>query len=975
MAYKAHRNDDMENVDVKDEKKAKEIEQAQKTTKIAEQLGDPTVKTAAKISEGLGKLTNGKSYEIGNKLNKLNPTARMGQKLINKADETGLLDTASKAADIKGAIDGNSSPDGTKAVPELPGKDTGLSKKSISDSKIESEDEEEEENRVLPKVKAGPILGIVGGFFALIIPLVVVFAIVFSTGDLIKDFFSGIGENIVAFFDNIKDEKNRKNELKFYEELQKVQEELNRREGVCIDVNLITAALTVNVDHTERIHENDGGIDQTSYDSKVEKTEFGDGETDIYVGENDTEYTKKMRKQVALLGAMQIKHNKYIPSKAVPCADVEVVRLIDTEELAAEADISFFDWLMYGDSKKNVISETIRDVANNDEERGLSGLFNTLGKIYVPFWQKAWNKEKNYAYYIYQPANPEGVASDKENLRRNEYVTYQEEYRSTDGKNPKNFDDWYYDYEYEQYKENLDEGEKTLDFDIWKKNYDKSSENGKYRICDRRWINERLQYKNENYSAELDIGDLSTMKDTVFYWNLVDQFIPEYYSEYLPPEGDPSREEKIERIADDIYLLYESMGPNHDCNMKCSSVKIDSSGLCPSGIEVNGELLDLETYVAGVISAENNWHQGDNIEAMKAQAIAARTYAINRTNYCQSPIGNSSATQNYSANANQYAIRAAQETAGMIVTNGNNVVSTEYDASAVKEITNEGYVLNQKDQLIPFGAESSIGMADRHKKVCNKYGGSGNSCHGRGMSQIGARYLQTQGNDYISILRYYYGENISITATSSDSEGGNGGFNGILTMCTNRSGSSPDGDFTGGSCLSSNIAEYANGSVNPDYKFWVHHDKGGYGRFEQPQCTWYAFGRSVQALVNNAGMDAESAYNLLKEGIVYRTSHGKDWYSNAHDKGMFETSNNLYDIRPGSVVSMSGSGVLGLAYGHVAFVEDVAYDESGRPVSYTTTERSGNSCVSNNVKILSNNAVQIGSARYNTYGVIFILGG
>ena len=90
---------------------------------------------------------------------------------------------------------------------------------------------------------------------------------------------------------------------------------------------------------------------------------------------------------------------------------------------------------------------------------------------------------------------------------------------------------------------------------------------------------------------------------------------------------------------------------------------------------------------------------------------------------------------------------------------------------------------------------------------------------------------------------------------------------------------------------------------------------------------------------------------------------------------MFETSNNLYDIRPGSVVSMSGSGAAGIAYGHVAFVEDVAYDESGRPVSYTTTERSGNNCVSNTVKILSNNAVQIGSARYNTYGVIFILGG
>lgn len=69
-------------------------------------------------------------------------------------------------------------------------------------------------------------------------------------------------------------------------------------------------------------------------------------------------------------------------------------------------------------------------------------------------------------------------------------------------------------------------------------------------------------------TKEISIGSLSNMEDSVFYWNLVNSFIPDYYDEYLPSDdGTDKRLTAIKKIAEDIYLLYQDMGPSQSCSM------------------------------------------------------------------------------------------------------------------------------------------------------------------------------------------------------------------------------------------------------------------------------------------------------------------------------------------------------------------------------------------------------------------------
>ena len=62
-------------------------------------------------------------------------------------------------------------------------------------------------------------------------------------------------------------------------------------------------------------------------------------------------------------------------------------------------------------------------------------------------------------------------------------------------------------------------------------------------------------------------------------------------------------------------------------------------------IATTGEKIDFETYVMGVIAAE--MPASFNEEALKAQAVAARTYAIHKTNNLVQPIDTTTAHQVY----------------------------------------------------------------------------------------------------------------------------------------------------------------------------------------------------------------------------------------------------------------------------------------------------------------------------------------
>lgn len=155
--------------------------------------------------------------------------------------------------------------------------------------------------------------------------------------------------------------------------------------------------------------------------------------------------------------------------------------------------------------------------------------------------------------------------------------------------------------------------------------------------------------------------------------------------------------------------------------------------------------LPLEEYILGVVPSEmpSKW----SYEALKAQAIAARSYAIaNRgkrashgydlkdTPEDQAYGGASSET--YSTN------RAVIETKGIVVTYNKKVIPAYYSASAGGHTVNSGQIWN-KD--LPY--LRSVPSFDE---------GVSKNGHGIGMSQHGANNLAKQGYNAYQILTYFY---------------------------------------------------------------------------------------------------------------------------------------------------------------------------------------------------------------------------
>lgn len=155
--------------------------------------------------------------------------------------------------------------------------------------------------------------------------------------------------------------------------------------------------------------------------------------------------------------------------------------------------------------------------------------------------------------------------------------------------------------------------------------------------------------------------------------------------------------------------------------------------------------INLELYLLGVVPAEMppKWH----LEAHKAQAIAARSYAIanrgkrsakgydlNDTPADQAYGGASSETKK----TNQSVI----DTQGQVLLKDNKVISAYYTASAGGKTLNSGRVWNKN---LPY--LHSVPSFDNNVPK---------SGHGVGMSQHGANNLANYGYSAYQILDYFY---------------------------------------------------------------------------------------------------------------------------------------------------------------------------------------------------------------------------
>ena len=128
---------------------------------------------------------------------------------------------------------------------------------------------------------------------------------------------------------------------------------------------------------------------------------------------------------------------------------------------------------------------------------------------------------------------------------------------------------------------------------------------------------------------------------------LLEEYIPEYLSDYFV-EGEREEESK-ERILNDIHMQANSFhfwfeededycitSTGTDCSytingQTVSNIKVELIN-CNATSKSNSEVLltlDFEDYIKGVVYAETD---GYPIEAQKAQAVAARSFALTRQN-------------------------------------------------------------------------------------------------------------------------------------------------------------------------------------------------------------------------------------------------------------------------------------------------------------------------------------------------------
>lgn len=164
--------------------------------------------------------------------------------------------------------------------------------------------------------------------------------------------------------------------------------------------------------------------------------------------------------------------------------------------------------------------------------------------------------------------------------------------------------------------------------------------------------------------------------------------------------------------------------------------------------------IDLEDYLCGVVPAEV-YESRTPLEALKAQAIAARTYALRK--YLDGiTMDDTSTYQAYKAalaDASPRCVQAVRETAGQVLMYGGKVIQAYYSSS-------NGGTTKRTDQVwsasLPYYQScadpwdaAAVAQAAAQGKVIKP-------SHGVGLSQVGAEYAAKQGVRCEEILSFYY---------------------------------------------------------------------------------------------------------------------------------------------------------------------------------------------------------------------------
>lgn len=321
-------------------------------------------------------------------------------------------------------------------------------------------------------------------------------------------------------------------------------------------------------------------------------------------------------------------------------------------------------------------------------------------------------------------------------------------------------------------------------------------------------------------------------------------------------------------------IMQQPIVESYGTYIECSGISVtDSQG------NIIGTYA-LEEYVAGVVTGE--MYEYFPVESKKALAVAARTYALTRTNSCQKPIESSSRVQKFDPNIRDDAREVANATQGQILVDAaGSIFSAEYDSwNCVGENTCT-YTKKPNNEI-------------HEVTISDKYLGRAAGGHGRGMSQIAAADMADQGIGYEEILKFFYSEGVQISNLTSV---------GSIISGSKYSSTAP---------LHSSVSELQGNPFYPNV-----------GKLTG-QCVWYARNRAQEILYySNMPTDLK---NRAISSIKSTTGNGEAWYR-APDGSLFMKSPDVTQPRAGAIVSWSG-GVSGCTprCGHVAIVESVNAD-------------------------------------------------
>ena len=163
-------------------------------------------------------------------------------------------------------------------------------------------------------------------------------------------------------------------------------------------------------------------------------------------------------------------------------------------------------------------------------------------------------------------------------------------------------------------------------------------------------------------------------------------------------------------------------------------------------------VMDLEEYLCGVVPSEIS--DSSPMEALKAQAIAARTFALSRIR--------SGAKMDDTANCQAFrsermvspnSRKAIEETDGVVLMYNGQLVRAFFSSS-------NGGVTKRSGDVWSTHLPYYVSKADEWDEAARKANPSIRASHGVGMSQVGAVFAARQGYSHTEILAFYYAETI-----------------------------------------------------------------------------------------------------------------------------------------------------------------------------------------------------------------------